>query len=297
MELTVGKEYQTVQEAIDAVPYDTPATIHVPAGVWHERISCEKRDITLIGEGMEKTSLVNEAGAREIMPDGTKRGTFRTQTAFFRGEKLTLRDMNISNYAGAGWVAGQALALYLDVRSAHLSHVSLHGFQDTLFLAPLPEEEREENGFRGPGEKSQRLPSTVVVEHSVISGDIDFIFGGADALFHDCDIVSMHQGYVAAPSGKKSGRGFVFHRCRFIPGPGVPDGSVYVMRPWRPEGKVAVIDCTFGPHVNRAGIHPWPGREDEIGLATWNHYAAGAKDNTLSEKDVMLLIAGFGRGR
>ena len=71
---------------------------------------------------------------------------------------------------------------------------------------------------------------------------------------------------MAAPSGKKDDIGFVFDSCRFI-GDNVPDSSVYLMRPWRPEGKSLFTGCSNGSHINAAGFSAWKGREDEAGLA------------------------------
>lgn len=292
MELTVGKEYQTIQETLNAIPYDVPAIVHLPGGVYHEKLFSDHQDLTLVGSGEEETSIVFEEGARQIAPDGNQLGTFRSYTAFFSGERLVIRDLNISNFAGVGCKVGQAVALYLDVRHAHLSHVRLNGFQDTLFLAPLPEKEREPGGFRGPRAYAPRRKSEVVVEHSTIRGDIDFIFGGAEALFNDCDLVSLHPGYVAAPSGKQGERGFVFFQCRFTAEvAGCVDESVAIMRPWRPEGKVTTISCTFGPHIKRERVVHWPGLEQDP--LHWDHWQLAAKDNTLTEKQVMALIGSF----
>ena len=62
-----------------------------------------------------------------------------------------------------------------------------------------------------------------------IAGDIDFIFGGGDALFENCVIrtVDNHipHSYVTAPSGRADGLGFVFWNCDFVSD--CPPGSVY----------------------------------------------------------------------
>ena len=288
LELTVGKEYQTIQETLNAIPYDVSAIVHIPKGVYHEKIFSDHQDLTLIGSGEEETSIVFEQSANQIAPDGRKVGTFRSYTAFFSGERLVVKDMNISNFAGVGFKVGQAIALYLDVRHAHLSHVRINGFQNTLFLAPLPEEEREPGEFFGPCSSVPRRKNEVVVEHATIRGDVDFIFGGADALFNDCNLVSLHPGFVASPSGAKDQRGFVFFQCRFqAEVAGCVDESVAIMRPWRPYGRVTTISCTFGSHVMREKV----AHEQEP--LCWDHWQLAAKDNTLTEKQVMALISSF----
>ena len=109
-----GGDYSVIQEAIDAVPYDESAVIEIGTGVYREKIFCEKKDITLVGAGMAETVIDHDDYANEVMPDGSKRGTFRTYTAFFGGKKVTVRDMTIRNSAGDGRVVGQAVAVYAD---------------------------------------------------------------------------------------------------------------------------------------------------------------------------------------
>ena len=103
-----------------------------------------------------------------------------------------------------------------------------------------------------------------------IAGDIDFIFGGGDVLFENCVIrtVDNHipHSYVTAPSGKADGLGFVFWNCDFVSD--CPPGSVYLGRPWRPEGKTAVLDCRLGAHIAPEGFIAWNDRTD-TGLASF----------------------------
>ena len=49
LEIFVGKEngdYSTITEAIQAVPYEESAVIHIGSGIFREKIFCEKRDIS-----------------------------------------------------------------------------------------------------------------------------------------------------------------------------------------------------------------------------------------------------------
>ena len=72
--------------------------------------------------------------------------------------------------------------------------------------------------------------------------------------------------YVTAPSGKADGLGFVFWSCDFVSD--CPAGSVYLGRPWRPEGKTAVLDCRLGAHIAPEGFIAWNDRTD-TGLASF----------------------------
>lgn len=258
-------QFTTISEAVLAVPYDCPATIRIGEGVYREKLVCEKKDITLIGEGADKTRLVWGDGGKLPHPDGRPTHTFRSYTAFFSGEKLRVEEMTIENDAGPGSKAGQAIAAYVDSVQAEFIRVKLLGNQDTLFCAPLPEKEREKDGFLGPRVYAPRRASAQYYQNCEIAGDIDFIFGGADALFEQCTIRTVDNGlahsYVTAPSGAADGLGFVFWDCDFV-SDGCPEGSIYLGRPWRPTGKTAVLDSRLGGHIAPEGFAAWNDRTD-----------------------------------
>jgi Pectin methylesterase len=136
LELRVGKkncDYYFIQEALNAVPYREKAIITIEEGVYEEKLFSDKQDLTLRGFG--DVVITWSDGAREILPDGMKRGTFRTYTAFFSGERLRLENLTIVNDAGCGKEVGQAVALYLDADFAFIENVTLKSDQDTLFFS------------------------------------------------------------------------------------------------------------------------------------------------------------------
>ncbi len=123
------------------------------------------------------------------MVDGSKRGTFRSYTAFFGGGRVCVKNMTIKNSAGDGRVVGQAVAVYADADLCLFENVELTGCQDTLFCAPLPVSARQKNGFMGPRLLTKRRLTKQYYKNCHITGDVDFIFGGADAVFDDCEII------------------------------------------------------------------------------------------------------------
>ena len=97
-----------------------------------------------------------------------------------------------------------------------------------------------------------RRPTAQYYRHCEIAGDIDFIFGGADALFEQCTIRTVNNhlpaSYVTAPSGRADGLGFVFWDCDFV-SDDCPAGTVFLGRPWRPTGKDGCAGLPSGsPH-------------------------------------------------
>ena len=254
----------TIAEALLAVPYDCEAVIEIGPGVYREKLFAEKRRLTLRGAGADRTRIVWGDGGKLPHPDGRSTHTFRSYTAFFSGEQLTVEDLTIENDAGPGSAVGQAVAAYVDSARAVFRRVKLLGNQDTLFCAPLPEKEREKDGFLGPRTFAPRRATAQYYQNCEIAGDIDFIFGGADALFEQCTLrtVDNHipHSYITAPSGPADGLGFVFWDCDFVSD--CPAGSIYLGRPWRPTGKTAVLDCRLGAHISPEGFIGWNDRTD-----------------------------------
>lgn len=256
-----------IQRAIDSLPRDgSPATIRLAPGLYREKVVLDRPNTTLEGESAESTVIVWDDGAFEILEDGMKRGTFRTATLRTDGKHITLRNLTIQNSASPREKAGQAIALYADGDHLLIEDCILLSFQDTLFTAPLPPKEIEKNGFIGPKQYAPRIPQRHTYRRCRIEGDVDFIFGGAAAWFEDCEIVAVdgrkdrtepYAAYCTAastPEGQVFG--YVFHRCRFT-GKGVPEGSVYLGRPWREWAKTVLLSCELGAHIAHAGFDDW----------------------------------------
>ena len=287
MKLTVAKDgsgdFRTVGEAVAGVPYEEPSVIYIRPGIYREKLICDKAEIALIGEHAENTVLSWGDGAYHRHPDGRPFGTFRSYTAFFGGGRVRAENLTIENTAGDGRSAGQAIAAYVDARFAYFCNIRLLGKQDTLFAAPLPETPRIPGSFIGPRENAPREPSTQYYLNCRIEGDVDFIFGGAQALFEGCELVSRNRneavyGYITAPcTPGNQAFGFLFYRCRLLPGDCKP-GTVFLGRPWREYGKAAFLECELGRHIAPSGWDNWndPANEKTAVFAEFQNYGPGA---------------------
>ena len=190
--LSVRPGSGALQAALDRLPQDgTPAVIRLAPGVYREKAVLARSHTTLEGASAGSTRIVWGDGAREILEDGMKRGTFRTATLRTDGAHITLRRLTIENDASPREKAGQAIALYADGDHLLVEDCVLRSFQDTLFTAPLPPKEIEKNGFIGPKQHAPRVPQRHTYRRCRIEGDVDFIFGGAAAWFEGCDIVAV----------------------------------------------------------------------------------------------------------
>jgi len=259
-------DFQTIMEAVNAIPYGMPARVFIKRGVYREKLFVEKCELEMIGEGAENTILTFADGAYHLHPDGRQYGTFRSYTAFFGGEHILVKNVTVQNTAGDGRTAGQGIAAYVDAKRAYFENVHLLGFQDTLFTAPLPPTPRIPGSFIGPRGKTPRNRSMQYYKNCFIRGDIDFIFGGADAVFQDCEIFSNDRGeaingYVAAPCTPQDGLGYLFLDCRLCSD--AMSGTVFLGRPWREHAKAAYLDCAMGAHIASTGWDNWSNPENE----------------------------------
>ena len=261
MIINVGPEgdYTTIREAVEAARYDEKVTIRIAAGTYREKL-------TIIGAGRRRTVIEYDDGAADVMDDGSRRGTFRSQTLYLGGKYVCVKDMTIRNTAGSPDTAGQALAVYADAARVIMENVELSSHQDTLFVAPLPDKERQPGGFMGPGMLNLRRPTRQYYKNCIIRGDVDFIFGGADALFDGCEIIVCDRGadingYVAAPCEGPGEVGMVFRRCVIRGEMSDMDGTVFLGRPWRPSGRAVYVECRYDESIHPKRFSGWSGVE------------------------------------
>ena len=244
--------------------------ICIAPGVYRERVEIWHDNLRLFSKSGDPgdTVITGSLGAFDLMEDGEKRGTFRSYTMLVAASNVTLENLTILNESGDPLKAGQAIALYADGDDITVTGCHIKSRQDTLFTGPLPPKEIKPGGFIGPLQHAPRIQGHQLYKNCLISGDVDFIFGGAAAIFEDCTIESvphrpqkadtdMNQGYVTAPSTPEGAEeGYSFIRCRFI-GNGLRDSTVYLSRPWRIYAAATFRDCEIGYHIRPEGFHDW----------------------------------------
>jgi pectinesterase len=222
-------------------------------GRWDEKLTVSRPNVELVGEDRRATILTSAIASGHAKPGGGTWGTFGSSTLTIEAPAFTARNLTIEN--GFDYVANlrsravkdaQAVALALGNAADRtlIDRVDLVGHQDTFYL------------------RSGRA----LVRDCLIMGNVDFIFGGAAALFEGCEIRSRLrpgealQGYVAAPSTHRSQRfGLVFDRCRLTRERGVADASVWLGRPWRAGGNLELrgaatfLRCWMDAHIHPEG--------------------------------------------
>lgn len=253
-------QYKTVQDAVNAAPTGTaahPTIIRIKPGTYKERvyIQREKRFLRLAGEDAAKTVLTYDLYASRLGLDGKPIGTFGTASVEIDADDLSAENVTFENGAGP---QGQALAIRLDGDRVAFRHCRFLGWQDTIL------DNRGRHYY----------------DECDITGSVDFIFGGATAIYERCNITEIRDtgGPQTAPSTPPDQPfGFVFLDCHLLKGAGVKAGSSTLMRPWRDYGQAAFINCVMDDHISAKGWSEWNGREQTCRAEEYNSRTPGGK--------------------
>ncbi|MES2464950.1 MAG: pectinesterase family protein [Armatimonadota bacterium] len=284
-------DFRTVQAAIDSLPPNSPqpAVIRIRPGRYKERIRLGPLHphVTLAGDGpgaAKNTILTYDLSARSLGPDGKPVGTSGSASVELQADDFTAVDLTFENSAGPGKVAGQAVAVKVTGDRCLFRRCRFIGWQDTLYASastmrpasdapaapPATTAPRPTNPPASGGAPNGSMPGAnrmcrQYYQDCFITGDVDYIFGSARAVFERCTIRSRAPGAITAHARTDPDQpgGYVFRNCDLTADPSVPPGSVTLGRPWRPYARVVFLSSRMGPHINPKGWDNWrdPSRE------------------------------------
>ncbi len=248
-------DYKTIGEALKKLRGDVeePVRIYIKDGVYKEKLLVNNtlKNVTLEGESRKGTVISNGDYAQL-----NNMGTSGSYTLRVDGDDITIKNMTIENTAGP---VGQAVALHTTGDKIHVIDCDILGNQDTLYAT---------------GHNSRAL-----FDNCYIEGTVDFIFGAATALFRNCHLHALRDGYLTAASTPKENLvGYVFDKCKVTAAPEAK--NVHLGRPWRPYASTFFINCELPEQINPKGWHNW-GKEENEKTARYGEYkstGAGAKD-------------------
>lgn len=285
--ITVAKDnsgdFNSIQQAVDSIPAGTPETIYIKKGIYKERVEVRKNNISFVGESTDDTIITESYYARMIMPDGSKRGTFRSYTFFVYADNFTATNLTFENAAGFGDEFGQAIAVYAEGDNITFRNCKILGHQDTLFTGPLPMKEKQPGGFTGPTIDGIRRVVHQLYEDCYIAGEIDFIFGSATAYFKNCTLFALNRNqeinafYTAPSTYEGQAFGYVFESCTFTGN--CPPKSVALSRPWRIYAKTVLLNCNYSDQIIDEGFTDWnkPESHETVYYAEYNGHGEGFK--------------------
>lgn len=228
-------DFRSIQSAINATKSfpDTDIRIVVGPGIYTEKVvvwSWNTR-LSILGAGRDKT-VIRWGDHFDKMQMG-RNSTFHTASLSVEADDFYAGDLTVENSAGP---VGQAIALSVNADRVLFERVVVRGDQDSVYVG---------------GENNR-----VLFRDCYIEGTVDFIFGGALAVFEQCEIHSKADSYITAASTfQGQSAGLVFIDSRLTADAGVSE--VYLGRPWRIYAQTVFLNCYMGPHVLPAGWHDW----------------------------------------
>lgn len=286
----VVKPGESVQAAIDRVPAEGKDgarrwVIQIQPGTYRGPVCIkDKAPIALIGSALDASAVVLVDNRFSGKPKGenepahpcwpelgkTSVGTSGSTTMLVQSNDVQLISLTIANDAmdgvrrgeayppGVGESGGaQAVALTLMGDRIQLDNARLLSHQDTLYAK------------RAAPDK----PARQLIRHSLVAGDVDFIFGNAVLVIEHSTILTRanrrkpgHGGIILAPSTAPDvAQGFLVTHSRLVGEPGIAPGATALGRAWdagvkagtwqagaSPNGVAVVRDSEIGAHVG-----PW----------------------------------------
>jgi pectinesterase len=221
----VRGHFRTIQAAHDAIAGQTAqdrAHILIVPGIYHEQLRITKPHVSLIGLGKSPAAV-------RISFDGVYVGG-ETVSIAPTAAGFVARNLTFEN-AQPHQKRVRALAVRSMADRAIFDNARFLGYQDTLML---------------DGRSRQYLCNCF------ISGDVDFIFGEATAVFDHCTVESTDRGFITAANTRIA-----------LGNPTIPaDDQVFLGRPWywyapHTNCSVIFIRTKMGPHICRKGWDPW----------------------------------------
>ncbi|MFI5933830.1 pectinesterase family protein [Actinoplanes sp. NPDC051494] len=250
---TVAKDgtgqYTTVQAAIDAVPANNTVrrTITIKAGTYREIVTVpsNKPYVTLQGLGgsASQTVIVNNHSSAGGY------GTSGSATVFVNGHDFAAANLTMSNDYGEG---SQAVAANVNADRSVFSNVRFLGAQDTLLV----------NNYRQ------------YYVNSYVEGTVDFIFGGATAVFTSSSIHEKRSTggpITAANTDAAKTYGILFYKSTIT---GAANNVTQLGRPWGQAAQVLYRESNLSATIRSA--QPWT----DMSANTWQNARFSEYRNT-----------------
>ncbi|MDX8045748.1 pectinesterase family protein [Gracilibacillus sp. S3-1-1] len=255
-EIQGKKVYTTVASALSSIE-DGAGNIFIAKGIYYEKLEITSPSVTLVGEDRDQTILTYDVASGTKKDDGSTYGTFESASVIVKQANFTAYHLTFAN--GFDYMAEytknendetrmknvQAVAFRTAEASNHTKIIGCRfkGYQDTLLVDK----------------------GTHYFKDCMIEGAVDFIFGAGQAVFEECDIISLdrgesfNNGYITAASTSiHTPYGYLFEACHLLKESAtMKNETVYLGRPWHPGGdpdaqaSVLFYRCNMDGHIKR----------------------------------------------
>ncbi|KAI3793086.1 hypothetical protein L1987_35699 [Smallanthus sonchifolius] len=239
--------FTTVQEAVNSAGHRRGGkryVIYVKSGVYKEQVIIRQNVtfITMFGDGINKTIITGNRHSGGDRQGTSKAGDLKDSATFqVWGCRFIALDLTFWNTAGPK--GGQAVAFLSGSDKSALYRCSIEGYQDTLFA----------------------YHSKQFYKECQIFGTVDFNFGGAHAVFQDCDIFLrkplLGGGLVVTANGRKhfnESGGYSLQGCKITAAHDLKPvvgryRKAFLGRPWFPYGRTVYMQSFLVELVDPRG--------------------------------------------
>ncbi|KAK1371923.1 Pectinesterase [Heracleum sosnowskyi] len=256
-------KFKTVNEAVKSVPSNNPDVyiIYIKAGVYAENvlIGPNQPNVVMVGDGPTKTKIT---GSRS---DKKGYNTLQSSTVGVEGFNFLAKDIGFENTAHAD--EGPAVALRIAADKSVVVNCRMDGFQDTLFAQVYRQ----------------------FYKDCVVSGTIDFVFGGGIAIFQGCTVIGRKpasgQSNMLVAQNREFPNdisGIILDHCALGPAPDLaadPAIQSFLGRPWKPYSRMIIMNSQIEGFINATGWDIWlpdkPNTKDSF-IVEFNNKGPGA---------------------
>ena len=235
--LVVAQDYSgdfaTVQGAIDSLPANnvSGAMINVHDGVYTEVVEFKKTNILVRGQSRGGT-IVGYANNSNLNPSTHSRMAMK-----INANDIALDNLTITNSTPQDLSQAEALMIESGAARCIVNNCNVDSYQDTI-LANIS-------------------TSRAYFNHSLIQGDVDFIWGGGNLFFTNCEVRWLIRAGNSAALGPNpspgatdiSSNGFSFVNCALTTLPGANPADTIGRTRGITNGNTALINCFVSTNI------------------------------------------------
>jgi len=251
--------------------------IYIKSGIYKEKLIIQQPNLTLLGEGEATTILTYDTASATKKEDGTIWGTAKSasitvtkEATGFYAEHLTFQNSFLRG--SFGYIGEEAVAFQCEADKTVIKYCRFLSGQNTLYANASFDSKARQYYYK-----------------CYIEGDVDFVFGRAQAVFEECEFFSLNTenhleeyGYITAPdTWSQYQYGFLITNSRFTGAE--REGTTSLGRLWPPEGSketkpaILIRDSFMDRHIGSVGfVAMHNSLPEDARLYEYHNYGPGA---------------------
>ena len=226
-------DFATVQGAIDSLPANNvnPPLINVRDGVYTEVVEFKKNNIVMRGQSRNGT-IIGYPNNSNLNPSTHSRMAMK-----INGNDIALDNLTVSNSTPQDLSQAEALMIETSAARCIVNNCNVDSYQDTIL--------------------ANTSTSKAYFNRSLIQGDVDFIWGGGNLFFTNCEVRWLIRAGNSAALGPNpspgatdiSSNGFSFVNCSLTTLPGANRADTVGRTRGITNGNTALINCFVSTNI------------------------------------------------